>query len=154
MRLWSIHPKYLDAKGLVALWREALLAKHALEGKTIGYRYHPQLIRFRQAGNPVACLNRYLSAVWEESKTRGYTFNRNKFGKDLGKETLTVTTGQIDFEVLHLLQKLRQRDPARLQTLAEETHYSLNPVFVVTEGNPEPWEKYLTGSLPGYKPVR
>lgn len=23
MRLWSSHPKYLDAKGIVALWREA-----------------------------------------------------------------------------------------------------------------------------------
>ncbi|MDI3502728.1 MAG: hypothetical protein PWR13_285 [Archaeoglobi archaeon] len=27
MRLWSIHSKYLDAKGLVAVWREGLLAK-------------------------------------------------------------------------------------------------------------------------------
>ncbi|WP_368086417.1 pyrimidine dimer DNA glycosylase/endonuclease V [Nitrosomonas sp. Nm34] len=26
MRLWSIHPKYLDAKGLLALWREGLQA--------------------------------------------------------------------------------------------------------------------------------
>jgi len=38
MRLWTIHPKYLDAKGLVALWRETLLAKHVLEGKTPGYK--------------------------------------------------------------------------------------------------------------------
>jgi len=42
MRIWSIHPKYLDAKGLVALWRETLLAKHVLEGKTKGYTNHPQ----------------------------------------------------------------------------------------------------------------
>jgi len=25
MRLWTLHPKYLDARGLVALWREGLL---------------------------------------------------------------------------------------------------------------------------------
>ena len=37
MRLWSIHPKYLDCKGLVALWREALLAKKVLRGKTRKY---------------------------------------------------------------------------------------------------------------------
>jgi hypothetical protein len=34
LRLWSIHPKYLDATGLVALWREALLAQKVLKGKT------------------------------------------------------------------------------------------------------------------------
>jgi hypothetical protein len=49
MRIWSIHPKYLDIKGLVALWREALLAKHVLEGRTKGYRNHPQLDRFKLA---------------------------------------------------------------------------------------------------------
>ena len=41
MKLWSIHPKYLDAKGLVALWREALLAQKVLDGKTEGYKNHP-----------------------------------------------------------------------------------------------------------------
>ncbi|WP_223209021.1 pyrimidine dimer DNA glycosylase/endonuclease V [Pyrococcus furiosus] len=39
--LWSLHPKYLDSKGLVALWREGLLAKKVLEGKTRSYRNHP-----------------------------------------------------------------------------------------------------------------
>jgi hypothetical protein len=33
MRLWSLHPEYLDANGLVALWREALLAQAFLQGK-------------------------------------------------------------------------------------------------------------------------
>lgn len=27
MRLWSLHPKHLDPQGLVALWREVLLAR-------------------------------------------------------------------------------------------------------------------------------
>jgi len=30
MRLWTIHPKYLDRQGLLALWREALLAQKVL----------------------------------------------------------------------------------------------------------------------------
>jgi len=46
MRIWSLHPKYLDTKGLVALWRDALLARHVLQGKTTGYKNHPQLNRF------------------------------------------------------------------------------------------------------------
>jgi carboxyl-terminal processing protease len=36
MRLWSLHPKYLDAQGLVALWREALLAKAVATTLAIG----------------------------------------------------------------------------------------------------------------------
>ena len=48
MRLWTLHPKYLDARGLVALWRESLLAQAVLAGRTRGYRSHPQLERFRE----------------------------------------------------------------------------------------------------------
>ena len=53
MRLWSIHPKYLDTKGLLAVWREALLAKKVLENKTKGYKNHPQLERFKQQNDPL-----------------------------------------------------------------------------------------------------
>lgn len=31
-----MHPRYLDAKGLVALWREALLVQAVLRGETRG----------------------------------------------------------------------------------------------------------------------
>ncbi|HKX52383.1 MAG TPA: pyrimidine dimer DNA glycosylase/endonuclease V [Nitrosospira sp.] len=37
MRLWTLHPRYLDTKGLVAAWREALLAQKVLSGLTSGY---------------------------------------------------------------------------------------------------------------------
>ena len=32
MRLWSLSPRYLDVKGLVAVWREGLLADAVLLG--------------------------------------------------------------------------------------------------------------------------
>ena len=54
MRLWTLHPRYLDRQGLVALWREALLAQKVLQGQTTGYRHHPQLVRFRAMPDPVA----------------------------------------------------------------------------------------------------
>ena len=59
MRLWSLHPKYLDARGLVALWREALLAQAVLRGETRGYRHHPQLARFDDVG----AIAQYLSLI-------------------------------------------------------------------------------------------
>ena len=49
MRLWSLHPKYLDIKGLVACWREGLLARKVLLDQTKGYKNHPQLIRFNRS---------------------------------------------------------------------------------------------------------
>src|SRR5690606_10288867 len=80
MRLWSIHPKYLDAKGLVALWREALLARAVLRGRTRGYRHHPQLDRFRSHASPRSAINAYLAAVHAEASARGYAFDRAKVG--------------------------------------------------------------------------
>jgi Pyrimidine dimer DNA glycosylase len=54
MRIWSVHPRYLDRQGLTAGWREGLLAQKVLTGTTKGYRNHPQLRRFRAAGDGAA----------------------------------------------------------------------------------------------------
>ena len=70
MRLWSIHTKYLDPAGLTACWREGLLAREVLCGRTSGYRNHPQLARFKEAEDPVRAIDRYLEAVWEQSVCR------------------------------------------------------------------------------------
>ena len=71
MRLWTLHPKYLDPKGLVALWREALLARAVLRGETSGYTRHPQLERFRSHEKPLFALDAYLAVVFDEAVSRG-----------------------------------------------------------------------------------
>ena len=78
MRIWSLHPKYLDAKGLVALWREALLAQNVLLGKTRGYKNHPQLERFKLYDDSLLAMGFYLKVVYEEAKERGYNFDKHK----------------------------------------------------------------------------
>src|SRR5580698_659525 len=98
MRIWSLHPKLLDSKGLVALWRETLLAKHVLERKTIGYKNHPQLDRFKKAVNPSDCINQYLAAVYLEAVKRGYNFNKEKINWKFEESLLTVTRGQMKYE--------------------------------------------------------
>src|SRR5580765_515734 len=106
MRLWTLHPKYLDPQGLVALWREALLARAVLRGETRGYRNHPQLERFRSQTAPLSSISAYLSGVHVEAVSRGYSFDRNKIGRVRTPVALTVTTGQIAYEWQHLLLKL------------------------------------------------
>src|SRR5471032_1666336 len=107
MRLWTLHPKYLDAKGLVALWREALLAQKVLQGGTRGYKHHPQLFRFYQTDNPPAALAGYLVAVHEESVRRGYKFDASKIGAPRFSGKLKETRGQLEYEWLHLKRKLK-----------------------------------------------
>lgn len=54
MRLWSLHPNCLDAQGLVALWREALLAQAVLRGQTRGCAVDTSKIGPAQTGASLA----------------------------------------------------------------------------------------------------
>ena len=140
MRIWSIHPKYLDTKGLVALWREALLAKHVLEGKTKGYRNHPQLNRFKSFYEPLDAMNEYLSVVYNEAAAREYNFDISKFKIPKNQCSLTVTNKQIKYETEHLLLKLKVRDMERYRKLKDTTKIEPHPIFTIIEGPIEPWE--------------
>ena len=141
MRIWSLHPRYLDARGLVALWREALLAQAVLRGATRGYRHHPQLVRFRRQASPTAAVAAYLRAVREEALDRGYTFNRDLIGPANTSGKLAVTRGQIEHEWAHLEAKLTARDPQRAVSLEPVVSPSTHPLFHVVPGGVEMWER-------------
>ena len=140
MRIWSIHPEYLDAKGLVALWRETLLAKHVLEGRTKGYRNHPQLDRFKQATNPKYAINQYLAAVFDEACARGYNFDKKKIDWEFEPGIMYVTTGQIEYETTHLLGKLKKRDKIKFKELNKLNKFKPHPMFKTVKGKVENWE--------------
>ncbi|MEM2901706.1 MAG: pyrimidine dimer DNA glycosylase/endonuclease V [Candidatus Bathyarchaeia archaeon] len=139
MRLWSLHPKYLDRIGLVALWREGLLAKKVLEGKTKGYRTHPELTRFRRYEDSIALINSYLYEVYLEATRRGYAFNRSKITPLKLIGVVTVTRGQLANEFTHLLGKLERRDPVKFEEVSRMHVWSLeaNPIFKVLERDVE-----------------
>jgi len=140
MRIWSIHPKYLDVKGLVALWRETLLAKKVLLGETRGYKNHPQLIRFTNADHTLDSIDQYLEAVYEESVKRGYHFNKEKINYNFKPTKISVTKGQIQYEREHLLKKLEIRDQEKFYKLSQETEIEQHPLFHIIEGEIEEWE--------------
>lgn len=143
MRLWSLHPAQLDARGLVALWREGLLARAVLRGATRGYRSHPQLERFRAHRAPVSAINHYLVAVADEAEARGYRFDRSRLGPVRDRARLAVTRGQLAFERAHLAAKLQRRAPDELWRLAGRSA-AAHPLFVVRAGGIEPWERGAT----------
>ena len=144
MRLWSLHPKYLDPKGLVALWREGLLAQAVLAGQTRGYKHHPQLARFLQSPSPNKQISAYLRLVHAEADTRGYHFDANKINQDGIVEPMSVTTGQLDYEWLHLSNKLKTRAPAWFDQFEAVKLPEPHPSFRVIAGGIAEWEVVVT----------
>ncbi|HBT75764.1 MAG TPA: hypothetical protein DEB39_02300 [Planctomycetaceae bacterium] len=142
MRLWSLHPKYLDTKGLLAVWREGLLAKHVLDGKTKGYKNHPQLERFKRQENPVEAISQYLAEILAESERRGYHFDATKIVKPKQSITISVARGQLEYEKEHLLSKLDVRDPDAAGRLRNTKRIMPHPMFAVVPGGVESWEKH------------
>ena len=140
MRIWSLHPKYLDSKGLVALWRETLLAKHVLEGKTKGYLNHPQLNRFKELKKPLDGINFYLSCIYDEAILRNYNFDKSKFLKPNKINKMMVHQGQLDYEFKHLLAKLYVRDLVLFEKFKKIKKIETHPLFEVVKGGIEDWE--------------
>jgi hypothetical protein len=140
MRLWTLHPKYLDARGLVALWREALLAQKVLRGQTRGYKHHPQLQRFAATANPPAALATYLKGVHDESLRRGYEFDGKKIGRTKYRGKIKETRGQLLYEWKYLKRKLKKRDPKRLKDVSKIKIPAPHPLFKLVAGKVQEWE--------------
>ncbi len=141
MRLWSLHPQYLDPQGLVALWREALLAQAVLRGETRGYRHHPQLDRFKDNAAPLAAISLYLKAVHVEAEARGYSFDKSKIKQAHKQVALAVTSGQMEYEWAHLMAKLKVRNPAHYRRWRETESPAPHPLFEMRAGEVESWER-------------
>lgn len=140
MRLWTIHPRYLDSQGLTALWREALLARKVLLGHTRGYRHHPQLHRFQARSNSVALINAYLLHVHAEAQRRGFAFDRVKLGSPCARMLLPETLGQLKYEWHHLQAKLRRRSPALARAFRDIQRPDPHPLFRLVSGGVRAWE--------------
>jgi hypothetical protein len=140
LRLWSIHPKYLDRAGLVAVWREALLAQAVLAGRTRGYRHHPQLERFRAHPAPRRAIAGYLAGIHAEAVARGYRFDRTLFARPRAVALIPVSRGQLGYELEHLRDKCGRRCPGRLAMLPARNPEP-HPLFIPVRGGIADWER-------------
>jgi hypothetical protein len=141
MRLWTLHPRYLDSRGLVALWREALLAQKVLAGGTRGYRRHPQLLRFAEQPEPATTIASYLREVAREAARRGYRFDESKIARTGEGDAVEATAEQLLFEWRHLMAKLRTRAPAVAVEHAAVTTPEPHPLFRIVPGPVADWER-------------
>lgn len=146
MRLWSLHPALLDRQGLVACWRESLLAQAVLLGRAEGYTHHPQLERFRAHRQPAAALAGFLQILWQDSQRRGYRFDATRIATALphgieAVEKIPVTIGQVNYEWQHLLTKLARRSPETHARTVRHQQPKVHPLFDLTPGEIAPWER-------------
>lgn len=148
MRLWTLSLDLLDSKGLVALWRETLLAKNVLRGNTKGYKNHPQLDRFKESEQPLVLIEKYLSYIYNEATARGYNFNKDKISWGLVEAysesyKIPVTRGQLNYECQHLKSKLIHRDFNKYVEIKEMLQPTPIEMFWVLEDefDIEYWEK-------------
>lgn len=141
MRLWTIHPRYLDAQGLVAAWREGLLAQKVLRGETRGYTRHPQLARFQAEPRPVEIIAAYLAVLANEAGRRGYNFDLSKISEPRFAGKLVETRGQLLFEWRHLKRKLRTRAPRLYRECRSVASPRAHPLFRIVDGPVRDWEK-------------
>jgi hypothetical protein len=141
MRIWTLHPKYLDRQGLLALWRETLLAQKVLKGQTKGYRHHPQLDRFKNHSFPLAAVAAYLKTVAQEAARRGYQFDQTKIESLATRQQIPVGRDQLLYEWEHLKTKLQRRDPSCCRQLLEIEFPEAHPMFELVDGPIEAWER-------------
>jgi hypothetical protein len=141
MRLWTLHPRYLDPQGLVAAWREALLAQQVLAGRTRGYRHHPQLTRFYAQSDPSAAIAAFLKGIAEEATVRDYKFNTDKISRRKFKGQISETDGQLLYEWKHLRKKLRARAPGKYREIRSIKVPEPHPLFQIVPGEIQDWEK-------------
>ena len=140
MRLWTIHPQYLDMRGLLATWREALLAQKVLQGQTKGYRKHPQLRRFNTSHDPLGAIAMYLQGIYREAVDRGYKFSEDKISPSRFSGKIACTRGQLLYEWGHLKEKIRLRDAGRYREVEGIREPAPHPLFKIIEGDIEDWE--------------
>ena len=141
MRLWTVHPRFLDVKGLVAAWREALLAQKVLAGATKGYRHHPQLARFQAQAEPLAAIATFLAGLADEAQTRGYHFDASKISRRRFTGRIVETRGQLLYEWGHLKNKLRVRAPQLHRQWREVKMPEPHPLFRIVPGGVREWER-------------
>jgi hypothetical protein len=131
----------LDRQGLLAVWREGLLAQAVLKGNTKGYKNHPQLERFKRHPDPLGAIAYYLLVIHEEAKRRGYNFDASKVGSTKKPQTIQTTSGQLEYEIEHLLKKLNTRSKLDYQRFVTVKNPAPHPLFQIIPGEIETCEK-------------
>ena len=145
MRLWSIHPRYLDRIGLVALRRESLLARKVLAGEAKENVNHPRLNRFGRHVQTLKAVGDFPAAAREEALNRGYSLDTKKIRTCGSGDKIKLKRRQIEYEFELLLGRLEERTPQKYRALrvVKKEEIEADPLFDIIPGGIEQRERVI-----------
>ena len=117
------------------------MAQAVLNGKTKGYKHHPQLKRFQQQSSPLGCIAAYLRVVQKEACARAYQFDKKKIISSDPFDNITENSGQLQYEWRHLKTKLKERAPDQFKVLCDIRMPEPHPLFNIVKGGVSKWER-------------
>lgn len=144
MRIWSLHPKYLDKKELIDSWNDGLRTIGILTRNHQGSIFRPELSRFRSQSEPIIAVEKYLLSIANEAKRRGYMVDIRKLPSIpvVVSHKIPVSSGQIEYEWRQLMHVLAGRSPGFLRRIEYSPSHDINPIFYKRPGHDiETWEK-------------
>lgn len=130
MSLWTVHPKYLDKQGLIALWREGLLAQKSLNGELDIELNNQVWQQFKNSENPLKAIGTYLSFIASEGARRGYKLGHEKIiYPNFDDNKFDIRPQDLIFEMKHLRDKLKLRDKNKWHEVNQVEQVEPNPAF-------------------------
>lgn len=147
MRLWSIHPKYLDNRSLMVFWNDAILAKSSILGKIDFHSPHFQ--RFKYIDNKEHVLNVYMKEIFLEGSKRNLNFDKNQIEDIfllplLTSDLIDLTYGQLKFEFELLVDKFKSTNNNEALEFLMNSYIKDDQieslVFHLTDGPMESWD--------------
>lgn len=143
MRVWTIHPKYLNRKELSACWHDGLRALKVLSEPEKYQRFYEGLSVFRVQSEPVYALAKYLQAIGKEGVKRGLQMDLSllpEVPKDF-RLKIPVSEERIASERKLLTKRLAGLGRWHLRKFQSMLPGRTNPLFFVQNDNhPSPWE--------------
>lgn len=130
MSLWSVHPRYLDNKGLISAWNRGLQLQKQLSTEPARNTGNSQLIMFSRQEKPLHAIGSYLSFIASEGCRRGYKFTHEKIlYPNFDEELLPIDSEQLRSENQMLQNRLKTRDKNRYQQLSSQSWPETHPLF-------------------------
>lgn len=144
MRIWSLHPRYLDKTELIGSWNDGLRALKLLAQNHTNTIFRPELSRFRTQSEPLVAIERYLLNIAKEASRRGYSLDIKKLPPLPVFPTfkIAVSSKQVEYEWHQLMHLLAGRSPRFMRRIENSPTHDTNPIFKSLPGKElETWEK-------------
>ena len=143
MRVWTIHPRYLDRKELRLSWSSGLKALKVLSQPKIYNRFQSGLSVFRTQSEPLFALTSYLLEIAKEGKRRGMDMdvsNLPKLPKDF-RLKIPVSVQRVRSDRQLLIKHLARIGKKHVEKFESMRASLTHPLFFLhTDDKPGAWE--------------